>query len=149
MQRVRAQKIKKNLTNHSDREKRSRLQILDHTLGNDPDVIFPRDLEILSLPEDFVGLLLGRVQQYDPGLAVDEVDQILALGPKYGAEQSELEAFLALGHSLSNGLHEVVVSCYLGGNHAELMPLVALEDAQHGRALVLDRGCELQVQAAL
>lgn len=48
--------------------------------------------------------------------------------------------------SLAHGLYEVIVSRDGGGDNAELVPLVALQDGQHGRGLVLDGRRQLQPQ---
>jgi hypothetical protein len=49
----------------------------------------------------------------------------------------------------SNGLYEVVMTRYLAGDYGELMPFIALQDAQHGGGLVFQRRSKLQQKPGL
>lgn len=138
------------LTQHSDRELAGCLQVLDDALRHHPHVILAGDFLIGRGAQDAGGFLPGRVQQHHPGLALDELLQVVPrVGDQDGAQYGELERVLHVGDSLSNRLYEVVVTSYLRGDYAELMPLVPLQDAQHRRGLMLQRRRQLQLQAAL
>jgi len=137
------------LTQHPDRELTWGLQILDNALRDNPHVILASDLVIPSGGQDVNSLLSGRVEQHHAGLTVDQLEQIVRFGDQNGAQYGELECVLHVGDSLSDRLYEVVVTSYLRGDYAELMPLVPLQDTQHGRGLVFQRRCQLQLQAAL
>ena len=60
-----------------------------------------------------------------------------------------LESILHFCYPLSNRLYEVVMTRYLAGDYGELMPLIALQDAQHGGRLVFQRRRKLQLKARL
>ena len=128
---------------------RTRLKSLNDALRHDPHVILAGDLELLCCPQYIIRLLPRRVQQHDTRLAVDQVHQILGLGPQHRVQQREFESLLGLADTLAHRLDEVVMAGDLGRDDAELVPLVALEDAEHGGCLVLDRRGQLQVQATL
>lgn len=60
-----------------------------------------------------------------------------------------LESVLHFCDPLPNRLNEVVMTRYLAGDYGELVPLVALQDAQHGGGLVFQRRGKLQLKAGL
>jgi len=60
-----------------------------------------------------------------------------------------LESVLHFSHPFPNGLYEVVMTRYLAGDYGELVPLIALQDTQHGGGLVFQRRGELQLKAGL
>ena len=73
----------------------------------------------------------------------------MRFGNQNGAQYGELECVLHVGDSLSDRLYEVVVTSYLRGDYAKLMPLVPLQDTQHRRGLMFQRRCQLQLQTTL
>ena len=60
-----------------------------------------------------------------------------------------LESVLHFCYPLPNRLYEVVMTRYLAGDYGELVPLIALQDAQHGGCLVFQRRGKLQLKTRL
>lgn len=131
------------LTQHPDWKLAGRLQVLDHALRHHPNVILPRDFVIVGSAQYPDRLLPGRIQEHNPRLAVHQFHEIAGIRDQDRVQYRELERVLHLGYSLADRLHEIVVARYLRGDHAELMPLVPLEDAQHRGRLMLQRWRQL------
>ena len=60
-----------------------------------------------------------------------------------------LESVLHFCYPLPYRLYEVVVTRYLAGDYGELVPLIPLQDAQHGGRLVFQRRGKLQLKTRL
>jgi hypothetical protein len=60
-----------------------------------------------------------------------------------------LETWLHLHHPLPDCLNKIIVTSDLAGDDRELMPLVPLQDTQHGSSLVFQRWRQLQLKTRL
>lgn len=125
------------------------MQVLDNALRHNPNVIFPGDFVVVGGGQDMGGLLPGRIKQHHPRFAVNQLEKIVRFGDQDRAQYRELKGVLHVGDPFTDSLDEIVVSCDLRGNHAELVPFVPLEDAQHRGSLMFQRRCQLQLQVTL
>jgi hypothetical protein len=67
----------------------------------------------------------------------------------HGVLRYLLEMWLHLRHPLSDCLNKIIVPRDLTGDDRELVPLVPLQNAQHGSSLVFQRWRQLQLKTEL